>query len=195
MSFLMNVLAGLAGLYSLLIFIRILLTWFSGANYGKPVEILAWLTDPYLNWWRRIPGLRLGYLDLSPIAAMASLSIIQTIFYRIAHYGRISLGVILSIGLAAFWSVVSFILGFCIIVLVLRFIAYITNRGIYGGFWQIIDTISRPLLYRTNRIIFGKRLVNYTTGLITAIIALIVIWICGKFLIGLIGGLLGKSPV
>jgi YggT family protein len=191
----MDLLAGLCGLYSLLIFIRVMITWFSGANYGRPVELLARITDPYLNWWRGIPGLRAGFLDLSPIAAMAVLSLAQSVFSTIAAYGRITLGIILAIAVSAIWQALSFILGFCLIVLVLRLAAYLTNRNTYGGFWRIIDTISSPLLYRINRIVFGRRLVNYLTGLITAIALLGVIWIGGKFAVRLLAGLLFRLPV
>jgi YggT family protein len=191
----MNLLANIAALYSLLILIRVMLTWFSGARYGKPVELLSKVTDPYLDWWRDTLRLRAGFLDLSPIAAMAALSLAQSIFSTIARYGRISLGIILAIVLSALWSALSFILGFCLIILVLRLIAFMTNRDIYGVFWRIIDTISQPLLYRINRIIFGKRLVNYLTGIIAAIAVLAAIWIGGRFAVRLLAGLLLRLPV
>jgi YggT family protein len=191
----MNLLASLAGLYSLLIVIRVILTWFGGAQYGRPVELLARVTDPYLDWWRRSLRLQAGYLDLSPIAAMAALSVAQSIFSTIARYGRISIGIILAIAVSAFWSAASFILGFCLIVLILRFIAFMTNRSLYSPFWRIIDTISQPLLYRINRIIFGKRLVNYLTGNIAAIAALAAIWIGGGFAVRLLAGLLFRLPL
>jgi YggT family protein len=191
----MNLLAGLVGLYSLLILVRIILTWFSPAQYGRPVELLARVTDPYLDWWSRTLPLRAGSLDLSPIAGMAALSLAQSIFSTIARYGRISIGIMLAITLSALWSALSFILGFCLIVLILRFIAYMTNRDIYSAFWRIIDTISQPILYRINRVIFGKRLVNYMTGIITAFAVLAAIRIAGGFAIRLLTALLIKLPV
>jgi YggT family protein len=195
MRFVMNLLAGLTGLYTLLIFVRVMLTWFSRASYGKPVQILCRVTDPYLNFWRGMPGLKAGFLDLSPIAGMAVLSLAQNIFSTVANYGRISLGIILAITFSALWSAASFILGFFIIILVLRFIAYMTNRNVYGAFWRIIDTISQPLLYRINRIIFGRRLVNYLTGIITAILALLALRVGGGFAVRLLSGLLIRLPV
>jgi len=176
-----------------------LLTWFrsshGGVQYGKPVELLSRITDPYLNWWRRIPGLRLGYLDLSPIAAMASLSIIQTALSTLARYGTISIGILIAIILSVVWSAVSFLLGFCIIILVLRFIAYMTSRDTLSGFWYTIDAISRPILYRISRIIFGKRLVNYMTSLVASAVVLILAWLGGKFLIQMLIALISKPPV
>jgi YggT family protein len=190
----MNLLASAAGLYMLLILIRIMLTWFGKTQFGKPAEILGRVTDPYLDWWRRFP-LRAGFLDLSPILGMAALSLVQTIFSTIAYYGSISLGIILAIALSSLWSVVSFFLGFFILVLALRLFAYLTNRNIYSGFWRIIEAIAQPVLYRISRIIFGNRLVNYRAGMIVSIAVLLALMIAGKFAVGLAVGLLIRLPI
>jgi len=191
----MNLLAGLCGIYSLLILFRILLSWFSGAQSGKAVELLNRVTDPYLNWWKRVPWLRLGYLDMSPIAAMAAISILQTIFSNLARFGTISIGVIIAISLGALWSAVSFLLGFCVIILILRFIAHMFSRNTMSGFWNIIDTISRPILYRINRIIFRKRIINYMTSLVVSGLMLILVWMGGKIIVQIITTMLVKPPV
>ncbi|MDR2630938.1 MAG: YggT family protein [Spirochaetaceae bacterium] len=165
----MNILGGITWIYTLLIFIRILLTWFSGTRYGKPYNILCALTDPYLNWFRRFSFLQTRVFDLSPIAALAVLSLANNVFTTLGNYGSITAGIILALALSALWSAASFLLGFFILILVLRLFAYLTNRNIYGPFWQIIDVISQPVLYRINRIIFRKRLVNYLTGLLSSL--------------------------
>jgi YggT family protein len=195
MRLIFSLLATAAGLYSLLIFIRIVLTWFRGMSHGKPVELLSRVTDPYLDWWRNAINLRLGHLDLSPIAAITVLSIFQMVCSTLARHGRISLGIILSVALSAIWSAASFILGFCLVIIFLRLIAYITNRDIYSPFWKTIDSISQPLIYRINRKIFGSRLVNYLTGIFTAAAVLIVIIIAGGFLVRLLAGFLMKMPL
>jgi YggT family protein len=162
----------------LVIFIRIILTWFSGVNYGRPVEFLRRITDPYLNWFRRFRFLRMANLDLSPIAALAALSVAHNIFVTLSDYGRITLGFILAMVVSVLWSAASFILLFLLIVLVLRFVAYLTRRNVYGAyspidaFWRVVDSLSRPVIYRINRIIFRNRLVRYHTGLLTSIAVL-----------------------
>ena len=191
----MGIASSLLGFYSLLIMIRILLTWFGSTRYSRPVQLLARVTDPYLNWWRQNFNLRAGILDLSPIAAMAALSVAQTICSSIARQGRISLGSILAICLTAVWSAVAFILGFCIVILVLRLIAYWLNSNMFSPFWQVVDSISRPLLYRINRIIFGKKIVSYMTGIIASIAVLGAIWVAGGIAAKLLFGLLIKSPL
>jgi YggT family protein len=195
MQVIFGFLAGLLGLYSLLIIIRIIITWFGGGQFGRPVQILASITDPYLDWWRQKFNLRAGYLDLSPIVAMAALSVAQTICTVISQTGRISLGLLLAVCLSALWSAVSFILGFCLIVLVLRLIAYMINANLFGPFWRVVDSISQPLLYRVNRIIFGRRMVRYTTGIIAAIIVLAALWLGGGIAIRIVSGLLSGFPL
>lgn len=179
----------------ILIFIRIMLTWFSGAQYGRPMEILSSITDIYLRWFQRFPGLQVGFLDLSPIVAIAVLSLVHNLFATLARYGRISLGMILGMLLASLWSAGSFILGFCIVILVLRLIAYLTNRNIVSSFWGIINTISQPILYRINRLVFRGRLVHYRTGLLTGIGILVALMIGMKFLVAVAVSFLLQLPI
>ena len=191
----MSFLSSFLGLYSLLIFIRIILTWFDSTRHSAHAVFLSRITDPYLNWWRKNLNLRVGILDLSPLAGIIALSVAQTICSTIVRQGRISLGVILAVCLSALWSAVSFILGLCLIVLVLRFFAYLSNRDIYGIFWQTIDTISRPLLYRVNRIIFGKKIINYMTSIVVSIAALAALWVFGGMGVRLLIGFLFRSSL
>ena len=195
MRVVMDFLTSLLGLYSLLIIARIILTWFPGTQYSKPAQVLARITDPYLDWWRRHFPLRAGVLDLSPLVAMAALSVAQTLCSAIARQGRISLGVILAVCLSALWSVAAFMLGFCVVVLVMRLFAYLTSANMYGVFWQAIDSISRPLLYRISRIIFGRKIVGYMTGIIASIAVLAALWAVGGIAVRLIAGVLLRMPL
>jgi YggT family protein len=190
----MNVLGGLTSLYMLLIFARIMLTWFSGVRYGRPVELLCRITDPYLDWFRRFP-LRVGMLDLSPVLALAVLSVANNVFGTVGQYGHITLGIILAMLVSAVWSAASFLISFFIIILVLRLIAYFTNRDVYRSFWGIIDTLARPVLYRINRIVFRSHLVNYLYALIVAIAVLLVLRLGLAFLVRQLIGVLSRSSL
>jgi YggT family protein len=194
MGFIMNVLGSLVGFYMLLILIRVMISWFGGASLGRPVEILTRITDPYLDWWRRFPIFKTGFIDLSPIAGMAALSLVQTICNTTARYGRMTLGVLLAIALQAAWSVISFALGFFIIVLLLRLFAYLTNRNIYSTFWRIIDSISQPVLYRITRIFYRRRLINYLAGVLLSTGVLAVLAVGGGFLVRLLTNMFLRLP-
>jgi YggT family protein len=193
MQLLMNILSTAVSIYMFAIIIRIILTWFRG-NVSAP-DILCRITDPYLNWFRRFTFLRIGYLDLSPIAALGVLTVASQIFSLLARYGTITLGIILAILLQAVWSIVSFFIIFLIIVLVLRLIALLTNRNIYGTFWRVIDTISQPVLYRINRLLFKGRIVNFMTGILVSIGLLAVCYAVLRFLVSMLFGILARLPV
>lgn len=66
-------------IYLLLIFVRILLSWFQTAGWAQQaMSFLSPITDPYLNIFRSfIPPL--GGIDLSPILAIFSLQIISSL--------------------------------------------------------------------------------------------------------------------
>jgi len=72
--------------YTILIFIRVLMSWFTRIPYypwlDAVLNFVREVTDPYLNLFRRfIPILRIGPagLDLSPIVAIFVLLIVQRI--------------------------------------------------------------------------------------------------------------------
>jgi YggT family protein len=188
-----GLLAGFFGIYSLIIIIRIMLTWFSNVPTGRITGFLARITDPYLNWWRRRLSLRVGFVDFSPIVGIVALSVAQTLCSAVSRQGRISLGVILAVCLSAVWSAVSFLLGFFVIILVLRIIAYIGNMDTYGSpLWRVVDAISQPLLYRVNRIIFGRRIVSYKLAIISTLVVFIALWIGGRIAVGLLSSFLTR---
>ena len=73
-------------IYTVLIFIRVLMSWFPRIPYNpvlsKVLEFVQETTDPYLSLFRRfVPMVRIGpgALDLSPIVAVIVLIIAQSI--------------------------------------------------------------------------------------------------------------------
>jgi YggT family protein len=195
MIYLVNVLSGIIDVYMLLICVRIILTWFPGAEFGGIMIFLRSICDPYLDWFRRFRLFKNSPLDFSPLLALAVLSLAQGIFKAWSAWGRISLGVILAMLLAAVCSVVSWVLGFFIIILVLRLIAFWGNMNIYSPFWHFIDTISQPVMYRICRALFPARLISYLGRIIISIAALLVIMIALRAAASFGGMLLRMLPV
>jgi len=178
---LMGLLAAITSFYMMVISVRIILTWFGGQ--GGAAAFLARFTDPYLDWFRRFPLFRVGYLDLSPLAALALLSLANQVFKVFSVYGRITVGFVLALIVQSLGSIATFLSGFAVIILILRLIAYLTSRNIYTPFWRAIDAVSQPLLYRVNRIFFGRRIVHYRTGLLVSIAALGGLYLLAKVLL------------
>jgi YggT family protein len=77
-------------IYTILIFIRVLMSWFTRIPYNTVLnavlEFVRETTDPYLNLFRRfVPMVRIGpgALDLSPIVAIIVLQIVGQIIVGI----------------------------------------------------------------------------------------------------------------
>jgi YggT family protein len=70
-------------LYLILIFVRILLSWFQTAEWaGNVISFLAPITDPYLNIFRSIIP-PLGGIDFSAILAIIVLQLIPQLLISI----------------------------------------------------------------------------------------------------------------
>jgi YggT family protein len=74
---LVSTISSFVSIYLVLLFIRILLSWFPQVNwFDPPFSILSQLTDPYLNIFRSIIP-PLGGIDFSAILAIVLLQVIQ----------------------------------------------------------------------------------------------------------------------
>lgn len=69
-------------LYSMLIFIRILMSWVPLNPHNPFVETIGQITDPYLNIFRRIIP-PVGMMDFSPIVALLVLNAIARVFLMV----------------------------------------------------------------------------------------------------------------
>ncbi len=79
MGNLFSILASLINFYSILIFIRILLTWFPNIDPDNPiVQILRQITDPVLEQARRIIP-PLGMVDISSMVVLIVLYALSNI--------------------------------------------------------------------------------------------------------------------
>jgi YggT family protein len=76
-------LANFLNIYLLLIFVRILLTWFPTVEWMNQIAgFLSPITDPYLNIFRSfIPPI--GGLDLSPLLAIIALQVVAQLIVSI----------------------------------------------------------------------------------------------------------------
>ena len=64
-------------IYSLILIVRVLLSWFPNLDWSNPVlSSISSITDPYLNAFRGlIPAI--GGIDISPILAFLALNLMQ----------------------------------------------------------------------------------------------------------------------
>ena len=161
-------------LYTTLIFIRIVLTWFPATRYGRLYRMLSRITDPFLYLFSGLKFLHVGSMDFSPIAAFVLLAICSNVLnVLVVNHGRISAGIIASIGLTAISSAFTFLFGVFALLTGMRLVGYIIKADTYSSpFWRAIDMVSAPIIYRITRIYFPRRVVRYKTSLIVTLVTL-----------------------
>lgn len=188
--------AGIVNFYSLLCFVRIIITWFPGAAYSGIGRFLSAVCDPFLNVFRKVKWMRLGMVDFSPMIAIAILTALSTILGNIAMTGRISISGIIALGVSIAWSIISSIGTFLLIVLLVRYLVMIfsKNSNYYGSIWSQMDSALSPLVFRMTSFLTGGKTANYRNALLLAIIMLVVIIFGGRFLIAYLVGLIQRLP-
>ena len=83
---LFQVLSQTLQIYSLVLIVRVLLSWFPNLDWSNPVlSTVSSITDPYLNAFRGlIPPL--GGIDLSAILAFVALTLLQQLLLNASVY-------------------------------------------------------------------------------------------------------------
>ncbi len=82
-SNLFGVLSQTLYIYSYILIIRVLLTWFPNLDWSNPIlSNISAITDPYLNMFRGIIP-PLGGLDISPILAFVVLNLSTSLLNNI----------------------------------------------------------------------------------------------------------------
>ncbi|MAV11791.1 MAG: YggT family protein [Synechococcus sp. MED850] len=83
---LFQVLSQTLQIYSLVLIVRVLLSWFPNLDWSNPVlSTVSSITDPYLNAFRGlIPPL--GGIDLSAILAFVALNLMQQLLLNASMY-------------------------------------------------------------------------------------------------------------
>ena len=187
LSSVFRLLGAATSIYMLLCVLRIFMSWFPTSAIGRPAELVEQATEPYLALWRKVPFLVLGSVDFSPIAALAVLSGVSRIF-SMASFGTLTFGLVLAMIVEMFWSPVSFLLGFFLVMVLARVVAYTAKWNSLHPVWRSIDAMINPLLFRIKRFIYKDRIVNYMQGLWTGALVLL----GARLVLGLIFGFILK---
>ncbi len=184
-------------LYSLLIIIRILFSWVSLSQdqFGEFYRILQMVTDPFLNIFRSLPGLRRGSIDFSPLAALVTLGIISSILSTAARQGRITIGIILGIIVQSIWSVAAFFLMIFIILLAVRlFMEYSSSPGT-SQYTSIIDSLVKWPIELAQSLFFSDSSISIRKGILGGLLLTIGIRFFGGILINFLIRLLVNLPI
>jgi YggT family protein len=78
-------------LYTWLIIIRALASWFAPDPYNPLFQFLVRVTEPVLGYIRRVIPFRMGMMDLSPIIALLAIIFLQNFLVVTLHRFGVSL--------------------------------------------------------------------------------------------------------
>jgi YggT family protein len=162
-------------IYSLLCIARILMTWVPGSETSSGGKLLCSITDPYLNWFKRLSFARVGNLDFSPVIALGVLSVTSMTLSTIATTGKITIGYVAGSLVKVLWSFGDFLILAIIVLLAIRLVFDLMSRYSYSPFWTMIDRfLNRPIAWATKLFSRGKPL-GYRGSLILTLVIFIVL--------------------
>lgn len=188
-----QILTSVISLYSFLCVVRILMSWIPSLAYSPFGRLLSQICDPYLDVFSRWSWTHVAGIDFSPIFALGTLTVIEYTINGILTAGGVRLSIILFILLNTFWSLVTTILIFILLLLIVRFIMHLT-RNDNSMIWNRFDAVASPALYSITRLFTFGRPVSFKIALIAGIITDILFYIAGGRVIEILQALIGKIP-
>ena len=188
-------LARLLNVYSILIWVRIILSWiFPNPSRQNWIYWIGRIVDPYLKAFQNKTSV-IGRLDFSPILAVGTLYVVESILQYYGYYGTITLSMFLYVFLAAFWnyglSIYFWILFFA---LVFKTIASFSRSPQMWGMADGIGSAARPVTDFVRSFAKNGILSERTVNLISLALVLIV-WFMVKYLVGWLGTLVLRIPL
>ena len=187
--------ARLLNVYSILIWVRIILSWiFPNPSRQNWIYWIGRIVDPYLKAFQNKTRV-IGSLDFSPILAVGTLYVVESILQYYGYYGTITLSMFLYVFLAAFWnyglSIYFWILFFA---LVFKTIASFSRSPQMWGMADGIGSAARPVTDFVRSFAKNRILSERTVNLISLALVLIV-WFMVKYLVGWLGTLVLRIPL
>ena len=191
------------GVYSTLIFIRIIVSWivlaqrrggwttsgpYDGQKEDNPLtlldtadNILGKICDPYLSIFRGVKSLRRSMIDFTPFLALVILNLVKSILSLISQAESLSLWVVLAILVEGLWSsFFSFILILLLIILIVRFFVGRSQSPNANNVINTIDPILDGPVGRVYKLFFRKTKVDDQKLVLASIIFYAVVYFALK---------------
>ncbi len=183
-------LARVLNAYSILIWIRIILSWF--VRYPARNNFVYWmgkLVDPYLGLFKGRKS-SVGSLDFSPIFAVGVLYVFEGIFQYYGMFGTLTLSSVLYLFLTALWSYgLSIYFWVLFFALVFRTIAAFSNNPAYSSIGNAAEPVTGFV-----RQMAGRHYLSERTVCIIALILVIAFYFIVQYLVGWLSNLVLRIP-
>ncbi len=174
MVLIFRIIAGLLSVFSLMCFVRVIITWIPSVAYTKAAFFLSKICDPYMNFFRRYKFLKFGSFDFSPALALCLLGAMTSLVSSVANDGRFSLGIILALVMQMIFGILNSIIVFVIILFIIRLVLLFVCEQ-EGTFIKAIDSSIYSTVYRIAKTFTGGKMISYKNALIVAICTLVAI--------------------
>lgn len=193
-----RVVSFLLSIYNIMILVRIITSWIQPVRpvrNSSLLDIIARLTDPFLNIFRRVRFLRFQRFDFSVLLALMSISIVQNIISTYSVTGKMSVGYILAtIVQSLWWSFFSIFLGIIIILLIIRLVLTYKRTPNTVQYTMMLNQWLQKVLDLVHTSIFSGKAVSDRTLLYTATVLAVLLYIALMNLINIAVRYLAQLP-
>ena len=165
----------------MLIVVDIILKWLYAGPKGRAIMMIAKLTDPFINFFKRFRISRIGYIDISPLLAVLVLSIVNQILGRLRELGSITLWAVVAIIISSIWNVIMTLLLAVLVVAVVRYLLLMFTTNKMTSFVNSCDVFFIPLSSQIASVFVRNSASSYQLNLIISIIVVAVILTVGSF--------------
>lgn len=196
MNSIFSILASVVSIYIILCFVRVMLSWFPGAEYSKFGMFMRQMCDPYLDIFRRFRFLRFSSFDFTPAIALCVLMALQAFFTSLATGAGFRLSTILAMLVMLVGNIFTSLLGFLAVIVLVRLIVYlfIGDGNSSYSIWTVVDRSISPIIFRIAGIFFKNQSISFVKALVTSFITLVAFSAVISYVIRVLGSLISLIP-
>lgn len=196
MNTIFSVLASVVSIYMILCFVRVMLSWFPGAEYSSFGRVLCQMCDPYLDVFKRFGFLRFSSFDFTPAIALCVLMALQAFFTSLATGAGLHLSSILAMIVMLVGNIFTSILGFMAVIILVRLFVYlfIGDGNSSYSIWTVVDRSISPIIFRIAGIFFKNQSISFVKALVVSFITLVVFSAAIAYTIRILGALIAMIP-
>ena len=191
-----SILASVVSIYTILCFIRVMLSWFPGAEFSRFGQVLCQMCDPYLNIFRRFRFLRFSSFDFTPAIALCVLMASQSLFSSLATGKGFRLSTLLAALVTLVGSILTSILGFLALIILVRLIIYILIGDGQGSYsiWTAVDRAISPVIFRIAGLIFRNQTISFVKAMVVSFITLVTFSVLLSYAVRTLGMMISRIP-
>lgn len=188
-------LARVLNAYSILIWVRIILSWFvRNVRSNSFTYYIGKMVDPYLSVFKTRKA-TIGMLDLSPVFAIGLLYCVESLLELFGTLGFITLGAVLSVFLNAFWAYgLSIFFMVLTMALIFKTIASFSSNPVFQQLSWGIGGAAMPVINFVKSFSKNNNMSDKMASIISLVLV-IVLWFVVRYLFMWLSGVVLQLPI